>query len=235
MTTGTRGPVIPPGSDPGPRPAASTPGFDPVPALSVRHLWKVFGPRAERVPASPELAALSRRELLERTRCTAAVRDLSFDVSPGEVFVVMGLSGSGKSTLVRCLSRLIEPTAGEVFFEGEDVLRADQKRLRELRRHRFAMVFQGFGLLPHRRVLDNVAYGLEVRGAPRAERERRAGRSSSSSGSRATSTNSPISSPAGCSRGSASRGPWPATPTSCSSTSRSRRSTRSPGATCRTR
>ncbi|WP_327281746.1 MULTISPECIES: glycine betaine/L-proline ABC transporter ATP-binding protein [unclassified Streptomyces] len=147
---------------------------DGTPVISVRGLWKVFGPKPARVPDSPELCALSRRELMERTGCTAAVRDVGFDVSPGEVFVVMGLSGSGKSTLVRCLTRLIEPTAGELLFEGEDIRGADRKRLRELRRHKFAMVFQHFGLLPHRRVLDNVAYGLEIRGAGRAERTRRA-------------------------------------------------------------
>jgi glycine betaine/proline transport system ATP-binding protein len=142
--------------------------------ISVRDLWKVFGPKAAQVPASTDLCALSRRELLDRTGCTAAVRDISFDVAPGEVFVVMGLSGSGKSTLVRCLTRLVEPTAGEVVFEGEDILNADRKRLRELRRRKFSMVFQHFGLLPYRRVVDNVAYGLEIRGAGRAERTRRA-------------------------------------------------------------
>ncbi|MEV6302873.1 glycine betaine/L-proline ABC transporter ATP-binding protein [Actinoplanes sp. NPDC051861] len=142
--------------------------------ISVRDLWKVFGHNAERVPRSAELAALSRRELIDRTGCTAAVREVSFDVAPGEVFVVMGLSGSGKSTLVRCLTRLVEPTAGEVVFEGEDILGAGRKRLRELRRRKFSMVFQNFGLLPYRQVVDNVAYGLEIRGAGRAERTRRA-------------------------------------------------------------
>jgi glycine betaine/proline transport system ATP-binding protein len=144
------------------------------PVISVRNLWKVFGPNAAKVPRSPELSALSRRELMDQARCTAAVRDVSFDVAPGEVFVVMGLSGSGKSTLVRCLTRLVEPTAGEVVFEGEDILNADKKRLRELRRQKFSMVFQHFGLLPYRRVVDNVAYGLEIRGTGRAERTRRA-------------------------------------------------------------
>jgi glycine betaine/proline transport system ATP-binding protein len=152
---------------------ADPPDGDAV--VSVRGLWKVFGPRAKDVPGSAELAALSRRELLDRTGCTAAVRDVAFDVVPGEVFVVMGLSGSGKSTLLRCLTRLVEPTAGSVVFEGEDILTADPRRLRELRRHKFAMVFQHFGLLPHRRVVDNVSYGLEVRGAGRAERRARAG------------------------------------------------------------
>src|SRR5690348_3357892 len=144
------------------------------PVISVRELWKVFGQKAEQVPRSPDLCALSRRELIEQTGCTAAVREVSFDVAPGEVFVVMGLSGSGKSTLVRCLTRLVEPTTGEVVFEGEDILGADKKRLRDLRRRKFSMVFQHFGLLPYRQVVDNVAYGLEIRGTGRAERTRRA-------------------------------------------------------------
>jgi len=146
----------------------------PARVISVRDLWKVFGPKSAQVPGSPELRGLSRRELLDRAGCTAAVRDVSFDVAPGEVFVVMGLSGSGKSTLVRCLTRLVEPTAGEVVFEGEDILNADRKRLRELRRRKFSMVFQHFGLLPYRQVVDNVAYGLEIRGTGKAERTRRA-------------------------------------------------------------
>jgi glycine betaine/proline transport system ATP-binding protein len=144
------------------------------PLLSVQGLWKVFGSKPGRVPHRPELAALGRAELFERTGCTAAVRDLSFDVAPGEVFVVMGLSGSGKSTLVRCLTRLIEPTAGGLLFEGEDLRAADEKRLRALRRSKFSMVFQHFGLLPHRRVIDNVSYGLEVRGESKTDRRRRA-------------------------------------------------------------
>jgi glycine betaine/proline transport system ATP-binding protein len=144
------------------------------PVFSVDGLWKVFGPKAARVPADPDLAALSPAELRSRTGCTAAVADVSFDVRKGEVFVVMGLSGSGKSTLVRCLTRLIEPTAGAIAIDGEDVRAMDKSRLRELRRHRAAMVFQHFGLLPHRTVLDNVAYGLEVQGMGRAERRERA-------------------------------------------------------------
>jgi len=145
-----------------------------TPTIAVEHLWKVFGPRPERVVGSP-LADLSRAELRSRTGCLTAVRDVSFDVQPGEVFVVMGLSGSGKSTLVRCLTRLIEPTSGAVRIDGESVREMSAKKLRELRRHRVAMVFQHFGLLPHRQVLDNVAYGLEIQGLGRAERHKRAG------------------------------------------------------------
>ena len=123
------------------------------PAISVRNLWKVFGPNPNSIIGTPK-AQLSRPELLEQTGCVAAVNDVSFDVADGEVFVVMGLSGSGKSTLVRCLTRLIEPTAGEVFIEGENVLQASKSRLRELRRTKFSMVFQHFGLLPHRTIIE---------------------------------------------------------------------------------
>jgi glycine betaine/proline transport system ATP-binding protein len=143
------------------------------PALAVRSLWKVFGPKADKIVGSPD-AELSRSELLAKTGCTAAVRDVSFDVKPGEVFVVMGLSGSGKSTLVRCLTRLIEPTAGEVLIDGEDVVAMSESRLRELRRHHVSMVFQHFGLLPHRKVIDNVAYGLEIRGMAKDDRRAKA-------------------------------------------------------------
>ncbi|MDX6231696.1 MAG: glycine betaine/proline transport system ATP-binding protein [Nocardioidaceae bacterium] len=142
-------------------------------AVKVDHLWKVFGPKASRIPGSPE-GELSRDELRRKTGCVAGVKDVSFEVKRGEVFVVMGLSGSGKSTLVRCLTRLIEPTAGEVVIDDDDVLKMSESALRNLRRTHVAMVFQHFGLLPHRRVLDNIAYGLEVRGVGRAERHAKA-------------------------------------------------------------
>src|SRR5690349_20401145 len=149
-------------------------GLSVDPVISVRDLWKVFGSNASQVVASDELKSLSRSELMDRTGSVAAVRGVDFEVAPGEMFVVMGLSGSGKSTLVRCLTRLVEPTAGTVAFEGENILEADQKRLRDLRRNKFSMVFQHFGLLPHRSVVDNVGYGLEIRGVPRAKRAARA-------------------------------------------------------------
>lgn len=145
----------------------------PAPAISVRNLWKVFGPHADRVVGTP-LENLNRDELLAEAGCTAAVRNVSFDVASGEVFVVMGLSGSGKSTLVRCLTRLIESTAGEVFIEGDDILKASPKQLRELRRTEFSMVFQHFGLLPHRKVIDNIAYPLEIQGVKKDVRYARA-------------------------------------------------------------
>ncbi|MEU5541107.1 glycine betaine/L-proline ABC transporter ATP-binding protein [Streptomyces sioyaensis] len=143
--------------------------------FSVRHLWKVFGPKADRIPDDASVTDLSAQELREKTGCVAAVRDVSFDVHKGEVFVVMGLSGSGKSTLVRCLTRLIEPTSGELEMDGEDVRAMDRTALRELRRRRAAMVFQHFGLLPHRSVVDNVAYGLEIQGVSKTERREKAG------------------------------------------------------------
>jgi glycine betaine/proline transport system ATP-binding protein len=145
-----------------------------VPTISCRGVWKVFGARAERVVGST-LADLPRAELEAKTGCVAAVKDVSFDVPEGCVFVVMGLSGSGKSTLVRCLSGLIESTAGQVMIDGEDIAGCPPEWLRDLRRDRVSMVFQHFGLLPHRRVLDNVAFGLEVAGKPKAERHARAG------------------------------------------------------------
>ncbi|MEJ7629820.1 MAG: betaine/proline/choline family ABC transporter ATP-binding protein [Nocardioidaceae bacterium] len=142
-------------------------------ALTVTELWKVFGPKADKIIGTPE-ADLSRPKLLKETGCVAAVKDISFEVAPGEVFVVMGLSGSGKSTLVRCLTRLIEPTAGAVTIDGTDVMGASESTLRDLRRNHVAMVFQHFGLLPHRQVIDNVAYGLEIRGVGKAERRKKA-------------------------------------------------------------
>ncbi|WP_285734046.1 glycine betaine/L-proline ABC transporter ATP-binding protein [Nocardiopsis sp. ATB16-24] len=141
--------------------------------FSVRGLWKIFGRDSDKVIGT-ELEKADRDRVREETGCTVAVRDVSFDVRPGEVFVVMGLSGSGKSTLIRCLTRLVEPTAGRVLLDGEDIGEATPQRLRELRRHKMAMVFQHFGLLPNRKIIDNVAYGLEVRGTPRPERYERA-------------------------------------------------------------
>ena len=156
-------------------PAANSTRADPGvrPTIAVRNLWKAFGPAEHKIVGTPN-ANLPNADLRAKLGTTAAVRDVSFDVQPGEIFVVMGLSGSGKSTLIRCLTRLIEPTAGEILLDGEDIRKADQSRLRELRRHRFAMVFQHFGLLPHRRVIENVAFGLEIRGDAKAARLERA-------------------------------------------------------------
>jgi len=142
-------------------------------ALSVKGLWKIFGPRADQIIGTPD-ADLSRKDLQEQTGHVVGVRDVSFDVAPGEVFVVMGLSGSGKSTLVRLITRLIEPTAGTVTLYGADITAMSDKDLLETRRRKVSMVFQHFGLLPHRKVIDNIAFGLEVRGEGKAERRNRA-------------------------------------------------------------
>jgi len=144
------------------------------PLLRAEGVWKLFGPKADKIIGTPD-ADLSRSEMGEKTGVVCAVRDVTIDVWPGEVFVVMGLSGSGKSTLVRTLIRLIEPTAGTIRIGDQDVIAADASALRELRRHRVSMVFQHFGLLAHRTVIDNVAFGLEIQGVSKAERLKRAG------------------------------------------------------------
>lgn len=138
-------------------------------AIRMRGVTKIFG-------ADPQaaLAALrggkSKAELLAESGHVVGLDDVSLDIAKGQIFVVMGLSGSGKSTLIRHVNRLMEPTAGEIFVNGEDVLKMPLDQLRTYRRTRVSMVFQKFGLLPHRSVLDNVAYGLEVRGMKKAER-----------------------------------------------------------------
>ena len=142
-------------------------------SISVRGLWKVYGPKPERIVGS-ELADLPRKQLQTETGNVVAMRDIDMDVAPGEVFVVMGLSGSGKSTLIRCLTRVIEPTVGSVRIGDVDVTNADKETLLDVRRNKVSMVFQHFGLLPHRTLIDNVAFGLEVRGVDKAARRRKA-------------------------------------------------------------
>ena len=142
--------------------------------LVCRNVWKVFGAGARDAVASnggkPDADTLLSAGLV------GAVRDVNLEVRTGEIFVIMGLSGSGKSTLVRCLSRLIEPTSGEILFNGENLLSASEARMIEIRRHQMGMVFQNFALLPHLTVLDNVAFPLEVQGIDRPAREDRARR-----------------------------------------------------------
>ncbi|MCY4652724.1 MAG: ATP-binding cassette domain-containing protein, partial [Dehalococcoidia bacterium] len=136
-------------------------------------MWKVFGDGARDLAASID-PALSREEVLAQTGCVLAVRDVSFHVREGETFVIMGLSGSGKSTLVRCLGRLIEPTSGKVHIDGEDMLAMTKQQLREIRRHKMAMVFQHFGNFPHKRVFENVIYGLQIQGIDKNTQRTRA-------------------------------------------------------------
>ena len=148
-------------------------GDAPQATVSCRNVWKIYGPKADRIVGTPD-ADLPRAELQLKTGCVVAVRDVSFDVAQGEVFVVMGLSGSGKSTLVRMLNRLHDPTDGRVLLDGEDILMFDDQRLREVRRTKISMVFQHFGLLPHRRIVENVGFGLEIQGMEKAAREAKA-------------------------------------------------------------
>ena len=142
------------------------------PKISCKNVWKLFGHNPveflQKHDGNP-----STRALLEGGYISA-VRNATLDVYPGEILVIMGLSGSGKSTLVRCLSRLIDPTQGEIFFDGQDLLQASDKEMIELRRHKMGMVFQHFALLPHRTVLQNVAFPLEVQGIDKARRDARA-------------------------------------------------------------
>jgi len=144
------------------------------PRISVRNLWKIFGPNAVTLREEEWVQTASQREVQERTSHVIAMKDLSFDVGEGEVFVVMGLSGSGKSTLVRSLLRLIEPTSGSIKIDDEEILELGDKELIQLRRKKFGMIFQHYGLLPHRKVLENVAYGLEVQGIDKATRNQTA-------------------------------------------------------------
>ena len=141
--------------------------------IEVNGVWKVFGVRPERA-LQPEYQSKSRAEIQEELGLVIALRDVSFSVDTGQIFVIMGLSGSGKSTLARCLIRLIEPTRGEIRFDGEDILAYSADELMQFRRSNAAMVFQHYALLPHRRVLDNVAFGLEIKGLDKGDRYREA-------------------------------------------------------------
>ncbi|MFD8964802.1 glycine betaine/L-proline ABC transporter ATP-binding protein [Streptomyces sp. NPDC059568] len=140
--------------------------------LQADHLYKVFGGRPDE--AVSLLKNGTDRDELRAAGTTAAVIDASFSVEPGQIFVVMGLSGSGKSTLLRMLNGLLEPTSGRVLFDGRDLTALSPQELRQVRSTRISMVFQHFALFPHRSVLENAAYGLEVQGVPRAERAKRA-------------------------------------------------------------
>lgn len=137
--------------------------------IDIKNVTKIFGPDPQ---SAMELlkSGKSKSEVQADTGHVVGINDVSISVEKGQIYVVMGLSGSGKSTLIRHVNRLIDPTVGEIFVNGTDVLQMDMDALREFRRTQIAMVFQKFGLLPHRSVLDNVAYGLEVRGVDRDER-----------------------------------------------------------------
>ena len=138
--------------------------------ISCRNVWKVFGDHPDRLRLTPDTTM----DELRATNHIAAVRNVSLDIRRGEMLVVMGLSGSGKSTLVRCLARLLDITSGTVEVEGRDIGKLTEPQLIDLRRKKMGMVFQSFGLLPHRTALENVAFPLEMRGQDRASRSARA-------------------------------------------------------------
>ena len=134
-----------------------------VSKIEVKNVFKIFGNRSKDALGMIGQGK-TKDQVLAETGCVVGVNDLSLSIGTGEIFVIMGLSGSGKSTLVRHFNRLIDPTSGAILVDGVDILQYDMEALREFRRHKISMVFQSFGLLPHKTVLDNVAYGLKVRG-----------------------------------------------------------------------
>jgi glycine betaine/proline transport system ATP-binding protein len=138
--------------------------------ISVRNLWKLFGNNDKALLQEDWVKTASKAEIQEKTGHVIAMREVSFEVAVGKVFVVMGLSGSGKSTLVRALNRLVEPSDGIIEIDGEDILQYDNEQIIAFRRKKIGMVFQHYGLLPHKNVIDNVAYGLEVQGMEQLER-----------------------------------------------------------------
>lgn len=143
-------------------------------SIEVEGLYKIFGynPKERALPLLEE--GVSKSDILARTGCTVGINNASFTIKKREIFVIMGLSGSGKSTVVRCLNRLIEPTAGTVKIDGEDIVQLPGDQLREVRRRKLGMVFQRFGLLPHRSVIDNVGFGLEIQNVEDEERRKKA-------------------------------------------------------------
>ncbi|WP_282602620.1 betaine/proline/choline family ABC transporter ATP-binding protein [Paracoccus sp. PARArs4] len=138
--------------------------------IDAQGVWKIFGTRAKEALRAIRDEGLGKAEVRDRFECVVGVADANFQIRKGELFCVMGLSGSGKSTLVRHVNRLLEPTDGHIFIDGDDVMALDERGLRDLRNRRVSMVFQNFGLMPHRTVRDNVAMPLEIRGTGKARR-----------------------------------------------------------------
>ena len=141
--------------------------------VEIKHLTKIFGkrPKAELKMVKQNK---SKNEIVEKTGSTVGVYDINMSIEEGEIFVIMGLSGSGKSTLIRLLNRLIEPTDGQLFIDGQEITKFNKKQMLDIRRKKMSMVFQNFGLFPHRTLLENTEYGLEVQGVDKAERRKRA-------------------------------------------------------------
>lgn len=149
--------------------------------LEVRHLSKLFG-KKQKAALEMVKAGKSKSAIFKKTGVTVGVYDASFEVQEGEIFVIMGLSGSGKSTLVRMLNRLIEPSTGSILLEGKEISKMSVDQLREVRRHDINMVFQSFALFPHKTILENTEFGLELRGVPKQERREIAKRALDHSG-----------------------------------------------------
>lgn len=141
--------------------------------VEIEHLTKIFGKRVKPALQMVQQQA-SKTEILKKTGATVGVYDANLSIEEGEIFVIMGLSGSGKSTLIRLLNRLIEPTSGSIKIDGEDISTMSKEQLLEVRRKKMSMVFQSFGLFPHRTILENTEYGLEIQGVPKEERRERA-------------------------------------------------------------
>jgi glycine betaine/proline transport system ATP-binding protein len=139
--------------------------------IEIKNVYKIFGKKPQEALQKVKDGS-DKEQLLRDSGHNIGVCDLSLEVEEGEIFVIMGLSGSGKSTLVRHINRLIDPTAGSIVVDGQDIMEFDKKELREFRRHTVSMVFQKFGLLPHENILQNVAYGLKVRGMTKADRNK---------------------------------------------------------------
>ena len=139
--------------------------------LEIKNVTKIFGKKQKQALEMVKQGR-AKTDILEKTGCTVGVYDASFEVKQGEIFVIMGLSGSGKSTLIRLINRLIEPTYGSIYIEGHDIAKMNQDELRQVRRHSVNMVFQKFGLFPHKTILENTEYGLEIRGVDKADRQK---------------------------------------------------------------
>lgn len=141
--------------------------------VEIKHLTKIFGKRPKAALKMMKQNK-SKNEIVEKTGSTVGVYDINMTIEEGEIFVIMGLSGSGKSTLIRLLNRLIEPTDGQLFIDGQEITKFNKKQMLDIRRKKMSMVFQNFGLFPHRTLLENTEYGLEVQGVDKAERRQRA-------------------------------------------------------------
>jgi len=183
--------------------------------IECRNLWKIYGSREHEALRAVQEEGIDKVEVLQRFNCVVGVVDASFSVNEGEIFCVMGLSGSGKSTLIRHINRLIDPTAGEIFVEGEDVGRMSIQELRRLRAEKIGMVFQNMALLPHRNVRQNVAFALELREVNHAERSEVAEKALETVQLSGWGHKYPDELSGACSSASGWRGPWPPTRISC--------------------